>query len=205
VIQRLGSLVPRIHPTAWIHEMATVIGDVEIGAYSSVWPGAVLRGDYGPIRVGERTNVQDGTVVHAGPPGTFIGSSCVIGHLAFIEDAVVEDFCLVGVGAKVLNGSRLREGSAAVAGAVLVAGIDVPAGHRAQGVPARIVAIDQPGRQWVADAAERYAEVALRHAREAVTVEGRTGAAGDLVRFGVDGPAGPVPESAPGTDEGTNT
>jgi carbonic anhydrase/acetyltransferase-like protein (isoleucine patch superfamily) len=169
VIERLGDAVPRIAADAWVHERATVIGDVSIGPGSSIWPGAVLRGDYGPIRVGARTSIQDNAVIHADAEGTAIGDDCVVGHLAFVENAVVGDCCLVGVGAKLLPGTRMHTGSVAAAGAVLL-GIEVPTGHRAQGLPAVVVPTDRPGRAYVEEGARRYAEMAQRHRREARTV-----------------------------------
>lgn len=154
--------------------MATVIGDVELGAGSSVWPGAVLRGDFGSIRVGERTSIQDNVVIHAGDRGTTIGSDCVIGHLAHIEDASIGDGCLVGVSAAVLTGARMHSGSAAAAGAVLTGALEVPAGMRAQGVPARLVPAAGI-REAMIDAARRYAEMAQRYVAELDDVHG-TGA-----------------------------
>ena len=103
-IYRLGDLVPVIDPEAYVHPDAVVIGDVTLGAEASVWPGAVLRGDYGTITVGARTSVQDGTVIHAGPGfPTLVGAGCVIGHLAHLEGCVLEDECLVGSGSVVLH------------------------------------------------------------------------------------------------------
>lgn len=166
MIEALGELVPRIHPTAWVHPAATVIGDVEIGAESSVWPGAVIRGDFGPIRIGARTSIQDNAVVHADQHGTEIGDACVVAHLAFIEGAVVEQACLVGVGACVLPGVRLGAGAVAAAGAVLVQRLQVPPGHRAQGVPATVVAAEHPDRDFILRAAEDYAAMARRYAAQ---------------------------------------
>lgn len=166
MIQRLGDLVPDVHPDAWVHERATVIGDVTIGPGSSIWPGAVLRGDYGPIRIGARTSIQDNAVIHADGEGTTIGDGCIVGHLAFVENAVVGDACLVGVGARLLPGTRLDDGAVAAAGAVAV-GVHVPAGHRAQGVPAKVVPTDGPGRAYVEEGARRYEEMARRHRDDA--------------------------------------
>jgi carbonic anhydrase/acetyltransferase-like protein (isoleucine patch superfamily) len=164
-LEPFGDAIPRVHPTAFVHPMAVVIGNVEIGAYSSVWPGAVLRGDYGRIVIGERTNIQDNAVVHATESGpTTIGSRCVVGHLAFLEAATVEDVCLVGVGSKILNGSRMRSGSVAAAGAVVLGSMEVPSGCRAQGVPARIEAISKPSFEEIERMAEGYVETARRMA-----------------------------------------
>jgi carbonic anhydrase/acetyltransferase-like protein (isoleucine patch superfamily) len=117
----------------------------------------VLRGDSGAIRIGARTSIQDNVVVHAGPEiGTRIGSECIVGHLAFLEDAWVEDLCLVGVGSRVLNGARLRSGSVVAAGAVVLGGQEVPGGSRAQGVPARIVAVPRPDVEEIKDGVMGY-------------------------------------------------
>jgi carbonic anhydrase/acetyltransferase-like protein (isoleucine patch superfamily) len=165
VIEALGGRVPRIDPTAWIHPAATVIGDVEIGPQSSVWPGAVIRGDFGAIRIGARTSVQDNAVIHSGPAAlTAIGSDCIVAHLAFVELAIVEDACLVGVGARVLPGAHLHEGSVAAAGAVLARRLVVPSGHRAQGVPATVAPSRHPDRAYVTKGAANYVLMARRYA-----------------------------------------
>ena len=138
-IYALGDLVPTIHPDAFVHPDAVVIGDVVIGADSSVWPGAVLRGDYGSIIVGERTSIQDGAVVHAvGDYPTVIGSDCVIGHIAHLEGCVVHDRALVGSGSVVLHQANVFSGATVAAGAVVRNRMDVPANSLAFGVPAEI-------------------------------------------------------------------
>ena len=163
VIQTVGDLVPEIPPSAWVHPMAAVIGNVVLGADVSVWPGAVLRGDFGPIRVGARTCVQDNAVIHSDREGTQIGADCIIGHLAFIEEAVVEDVCLIGVGAHVLNGARVRTGAVVAAGAVVLGSVEVPSGYRAQGVPAQLVPCTTPDREYILRGVSRYREMALRY------------------------------------------
>src|SRR5271155_4660806 len=103
-IYRLGNLVPTVDSQAYVHPDAVVIGGVTIGSEASVWPSAVLRGDYCTITVGARTSVQDGTVIHAGPGfPTVVGDGCVIGHLAHLEGCTLEDDCLVGSGSVVLH------------------------------------------------------------------------------------------------------
>ncbi len=98
-IYQLGDRVPTIDPTAYIHPEAVIIGDVTVGALATVWPSAVLRGDYGTIVIGDRSSVQDGTVIHAGPGfPTMVGEGCVIGHLAHLEGCTLEDDSLVGSG-----------------------------------------------------------------------------------------------------------
>lgn len=135
----LGNERPRIHPEAYIHPEAVLIGEVRIGPSSSVWPGAVIRADNGPIVIGARTSVQDGAVIHTQRENqTRIGSDCVIGHLAHLEGCILEDLVLVGSGAVVLERVVCRSASLVGAGAVVSPGTDVPAGAMALGVPARI-------------------------------------------------------------------
>jgi carbonic anhydrase/acetyltransferase-like protein (isoleucine patch superfamily) len=145
-IYALGDLVPDIHPTAYIHPDAVVIGDVVIGEESSVWPGAVLRGDHGRdasgrggIRIGDRSSVQDGSVLHCTPElTTLIGNDCVIGHIVHLEGCIVEDEALVGNGAIVLHKVIVRTRSLVGANALVPAGMEVPTGQMALGVPARL-------------------------------------------------------------------
>jgi carbonic anhydrase/acetyltransferase-like protein (isoleucine patch superfamily) len=138
-VYALGDLVPQIHPEAYVHPDATVIGQVSVGAGSTVWPGAVLRGDYGRIIVGERTSIQDGTVVHATAELiTKIGSDCVVGHIVHLEGCEVEDGCLIGSGSVLLHRVLVRSGALVGAGAVVSPGTEVPARAMALGVPARI-------------------------------------------------------------------
>ncbi len=138
-IYQLGDQVPVIHPEAYVHPDAVVIGDVTVGAESSLWPHAVLRGDYGTITVGARTSIQDGTVVHAGPGfPTVVGNGCVIGHLAHLEGCLLEDDCLVGSGSVVLHHAVIGTGATVGANAVVPNNMTVPAGALALGVPATL-------------------------------------------------------------------
>ena len=138
-IYALGDRVPTISPEAYVHPDATVIGDVTLGAGSTVWPGAVLRGDYGTIVVGERTSIQDGTVVHAtADKATRIGSDCVVGHLAHLEGCTIQDRCLVGSGSVVLHDVVVHSGALVGAGAVVSNGSTVPAHAMALGIPAKM-------------------------------------------------------------------
>jgi carbonic anhydrase/acetyltransferase-like protein (isoleucine patch superfamily) len=169
---------PDVHPSAFVHRSATLIGDVRIGANSSVWPGAVLRADYAPIRIGQKTSVQENVVVHVAPGrGTAIGSLCIIGHLACLEEALVEDQCQVGVGARILNGARMRAGSTAAAQAVVLGRMEVPSSMRAQGIPATLVPMSRPTVQEIRAGAEMYVQTARRMA-EALRRPGATGSAG---------------------------
>ncbi len=173
-VSSLGDKVPRLDPTAWVHPDATIVGDVEIGPGSTIWPGAVLRGDFGAIRIGARTSIQDNAVIHAAPwAPTVVGDDCVIAHLAFIETAVVGNRCMVAVGAQILPGSTLHDGTVAAAGAVLANALEVPSGYRAQGVPAKLVPSAKPGPTYIAQGAAEYAAIAERYLAAGI---GSTGA-----------------------------
>ncbi|MBW3668662.1 MAG: gamma carbonic anhydrase family protein [Actinobacteria bacterium] len=131
--------VPTVHPEAFVHPDAVVIGDVRLGAEASVWPGAVLRGDYGRIEVGERTSVQDGTVVHATAElATVIGHDCVVGHVVHLEGCTIEPFCLVGSGSVVLHRAVVRSHALVGANALVPNGMEVPSFAMALGVPAKV-------------------------------------------------------------------
>ena len=142
-IYRLGDLEPTIDPEAFVHPDAVVIGNVTIGPESTVWPGAVLRGDHGTITIGARSSVQDGTVIHCGPGfPTTVGDGCVIGHLAHLEGCTIEDDSLVGSGSVVLHHAVVGTGATVGANAVVPNRMVVPAGALAVGVPARL----RPGK-----------------------------------------------------------
>ncbi len=138
-IYQLGDLVPAIDPEAYVHPDAVIIGDVTVGPESTVWPHAVLRGDYGTITVGARSSIQDGSVIHAGPGfPTVVGNGCVIGHLAHLEGCILEDDALVGSGSVVLHHAVVGTGATVGANAVVPNNMEVPAGALALGVPATI-------------------------------------------------------------------
>jgi carbonic anhydrase/acetyltransferase-like protein (isoleucine patch superfamily) len=133
-------VLPRVHPTAYIDESAQVIGDVEIGEESSVWMSAVVRGDVHWIRIGRRSNVQDGTVIHVmnQTHPTTIGDNVTIGHAAVLHGCTIEDQCLIGMGAIVLNGVRVGAGSIVAAGSLLVENMQVPPRSLVMGSPAKV-------------------------------------------------------------------
>ena len=161
----LEDLVPSIDPAAYVHPDAVIIGAVRLAAGASVWPGAVLRGDHGEIRVGERTSVQDGTIVHTTEEWpTLIGADCVVGHRAHLEGCVVEDGCLIGSGSLVLNRARVGAGAVVAAAALVREDVVVPPGALALGVPATIregAGLRQ--RDWIADAVKSYVATAEQH------------------------------------------
>ncbi|MDE3008127.1 MAG: gamma carbonic anhydrase family protein [Acidobacteriota bacterium] len=165
-VYALGERVPSIHPTAFIHPDAVVIGDVRVGAESSVWPSAVLRGDYGTIIVGERTSIQDGAVVHAVAEfPTVVGSDCVVGHLAHLEGCTIHDGALVGSGSIVLHHAHVHTGATVAAGAVVRNRTVIPDDALAVGVPATIKE-GASDRASIAHGAALYVENARRYQRE---------------------------------------
>jgi len=131
---------PRVAPSAFIYESAQVIGDVEIGEESSVWMCAVLRGDVHWIKVGRRSNIQDGAVVHAmtGTHPTAIGDNVTVGHAAVIHGCTIEAQCLVGIGAILLNGCHIGAGSIVAAGTLVTEGMKVPPKSLVMGSPGKV-------------------------------------------------------------------
>jgi carbonic anhydrase/acetyltransferase-like protein (isoleucine patch superfamily) len=162
----IGEERPRIHPDAYVHPEAVLIGEVRLGPGSSVWPGAVVRADNGPIVIGARTSIQDGAVIHTQAVlQTRIGDDCVIGHLVHLEGCTIEHAVLVGSGSVVLEGVICRSGSLVGAGAVVSPGTEVPPGAMALGVPARI----RPGtvtRESVRSNADAYSSRHLPQHRD---------------------------------------
>ena len=156
---------PKVHEDAYIAPTAVLIGEVEIGAGASVWFGAVLRADESAITVGEGANIQDNAVIHcARDLPTVIERDATIGHSALLEGCVVEAGALVGMGAMMLQKSRLGAGSMLAAGAVLGEGKEVPPGHLAAGVPASVrKELDGSSKGWVDSAAQHYRERAIAY------------------------------------------
>jgi len=138
MIRSFRGIKPRIAASAYIDPGAHVIGDVEIGERSSVWPAAVLRGDIEPIRVGADTNIQDGTIIHTdkGFPAT-IGDRVSVGHSVILHGCTIEEDSLIGMGATVLNGARIGRGAVVAAGALVPEGMDVAPDMLVMGTPAK--------------------------------------------------------------------
>jgi len=160
-----GEAFPEVAPSAWIAPGAYVIGAVHLGEESSVWYGAVLRGDTEPIRVGTRTNIQDGCVLHADPGyPAVIGDDCVIGHKAILHGCRIEKGCLVGMGATILNGARIGEGSIVAAGALVPENKEYPPHSLIVGIPAkRAKDVSEEQTQDIARGVSEYVERAASH------------------------------------------
>ncbi|HEY6311211.1 MAG TPA: gamma carbonic anhydrase family protein [Streptosporangiaceae bacterium] len=157
---------PDVSPSAWIAPTATLVGEVHVEAEASVWYGAVLRADFGPILVRRGANIQDGSVLHGGAdPVTEVREGATIGHLCVVHGAVIGAEALVGNGATVLDGAVVGRRAVVAAGATVPPGMVIGDGLLAAGVPARIVGELTPGaRQWVQTNPELYRELARRHA-----------------------------------------
>ncbi|HEX8339084.1 MAG TPA: gamma carbonic anhydrase family protein [Pyrinomonadaceae bacterium] len=140
MIRPFRGIHPQIHPTAFVEESAQVVGDVHVGEHSSIWFGAVVRGDVFHIRIGARTNVQDGTVIHVsnGTHATILEDEVTVGHNVTLHGCYVERGCLVGIGAIVMDGCRVGRQSLVAAGALLSPGTIVPPRSLVLGVPARV-------------------------------------------------------------------
>ena len=132
--------VPTVHPTAFVDESAQVIGDVEIGSDSSLWMQVVVRGDVNAIRIGQRSNLQDGTIVHVmhGTHPTMIGDDVTIGHGAIVHGCTIGNRVLIGMGAIVLNGARVGDDSIVAAGTLVTEGTVIPPQSLVMGSPGRV-------------------------------------------------------------------
>ena len=160
-------IMPRIAADAFIAPNATIIGDVEIGSQSSIWFGVVIRGDVSRIRIGKRTNLQDGTIVHVSSGGgsrpdipTIVGDDVLVGHRAILHACTVGDGAFVGMASTVLDGAIVETGAMVAAGAVVGPGKRVPSGELWAGTPARLMRkLTEAERAGFKHATDRYAEL----------------------------------------------
>lgn len=171
-IRRFEGYSPVIHPSAYIDEQAMVGGQVTIGAESSVWPMCVLRGDINSIEVGERTNIQDGSVLHVTHDSEFaeggmpllVGSDVTVGHKVILHACTIEDLCLIGMGSVVLDGAVVRSGAMIGAGSLVPPNKDLEGGYLYVGSPVRRVReLSEKERRFLKYSAEHYARLKDRH------------------------------------------
>ncbi len=168
-VRPFKGVAPAIGENVFIAPNATVIGDVEIGRDSSIWYNCLLRGDVHQIRVGERTNIQDGTIVHvtSGKHGTYIGSDITIGHSAVIHGATLEDGAFIGMRATVLDGAVVEGGAMVAAGAVVGPGKRVKRGELWAGVPAKCIReLNEDAINDLGHTAAHYVELARAYLEE---------------------------------------
>ena len=156
---------PRVSPTAWIAPTATLVGDVTVEDDASVWYGAVLRADFGPVVVRRGANVQDGSILHGGSaPVTEVGEGATIGHLCVVHGALIGAEALIGNGATVLDGAVIGDHALVAAGATVAPGMSIPPGMLAVGTPARVVGeVTGTAKEWVDTNPAVYRELARRH------------------------------------------
>ena len=166
MIKSLGSCIPIIHPTAFVSEAAYVVGNVEIGEGSSVWPGAVVRGDMGKVTIGRNTNIQDNSIVH-GDANVFIGDSVVIAHRVLCHGMEIGDGCLIGNGAIVNDGVKIGKNTIIGSGAMVVENMEIPSGSIVMGIPARIRGeVQQKHLDLQVELADIYSNQAKRYKKE---------------------------------------
>jgi len=154
MIRSFEDETPVVPDSAFVSETAYVVGDVTLGEKSSLWPFVCIRGDIGPTTVGDRSNVQDHSMLHEAE----IGGGVTLGHNVTVDQARVEDDCLVGIGASVLRGAVVGEGSIVAAGAVVREGQEVPPGSLAYGVPAETRPLDEEMREQIPVYAQSYVD-----------------------------------------------
>lgn len=166
--------LPRLGPRVFLAPGATVIGDVEIGADSSIWFGCVVRGDVNVVRIGERTNIQDGTVVHVAKDGqgTFIGSDITIGHMALLHACTLEDGAFVGMRATIMDDALVETGAMVAAGALITPGRRVRRGELWAGTPAKKVRdLTDEDRRALEKLAPRYVGLAADYLARGAAAE----------------------------------
>jgi carbonic anhydrase/acetyltransferase-like protein (isoleucine patch superfamily) len=166
VIRPFNGVAPAIAASAFLAETCAVIGDVAIGEDSSIWYATVIRGDVMPIRIGARTSIQDGTIIHvtAGRFGTEVGDDVTVGHAAILHACVVESFCLIGMGSTILDGARIGTGSLIGAGALVTPGTIIPPNSLVLGAPAKVKRpVNDAEREQIRYGAAHYVELARRY------------------------------------------
>ena len=160
---------PVIDPSVYVADNATLIGDVHIGARSSVWFGAVVRGDVFHIRIGSETSIQDNTVVHVTHDrfATVVGDRVTVGHSVTLHGCTIGDLCIIGMGATILDQVEVGERCIVGAGSLLTPGTKVPPGHLVMGTPARVKRpLTEAELQWLVNSAAHYVELGRIYAVE---------------------------------------
>ena len=161
MLRAYRSVYPTVAPSAFVDVSAQVIGDVHLGPESSVWMNVVIRGDVHSIRIGARTNIQDLTLVHVmrDTHPAIIGDDVTVGHSAVVHGCTIEDRCLIGMGAILLNGCLIGTGSIVAAGTLVPEGFVVPPGSMVMGQPGKVIRrLTDADRDAVLDAARHYVE-----------------------------------------------
>jgi gamma-carbonic anhydrase len=170
LIRAYRGKAPQVAASAYVDAAATLIGDIVIGEESSVWPGVVIRGDVHYVRIGARTNVQDGSVLHVmrDEHPLILGDNVTIGHGVILHGCTIESRCLIGMGSIILNGARIGAGSIVAAGTLVTEGTTVPAGSLFMGHPGKVKrALAEADQKSIDDYAQRYVEYKNTYVAEA--------------------------------------
>ncbi|MDP6772440.1 MAG: gamma carbonic anhydrase family protein [Anaerolineales bacterium] len=166
MIRSLDGKSPKIHTTAFVSEAAYIIGNVEIGAFSSIWPGTVIRADAGKISIGENTSIQDNSVVH-GDADVFIGDNVVIGHRVMCHAKIVGDNVLIGNGATINDGAEIGEGSIVASGCMVVENMIIDSQSLVMGIPAKIRGpVEDRHTELITKTAEAYVHRGQRYKKQ---------------------------------------
>jgi len=167
LIRSLGDKKPKIAESALVSECAYIVGDVEIGENCTVWPGAVIRGDFGSIRIGKNSHIEDNVVLHGAPSSLDIGDNVLIGHGAVVDARRIGNKVLIGMNATVLHEVETGDGCIIAAGAVVTQGMQIPSGSFVTGVPAKIVGkVSRKHLIWVVDGPSSYFQLAQEYKKE---------------------------------------
>ncbi len=163
MIRSYRGAFPKISDSAYIDHSAQVIGNVEVGDRSSIWPNVTARGDVHTITIGKDSNIQDNSCLHCDAPlyPLVIGDRVTVGHMVMLHGCTIEDDCLIGIGAVILNGAKIGRGSVIAAGAVVPEGTEIPAGSMVMGVPGKVK------RPLTEDERERFRQNALHYVEAA--------------------------------------
>jgi carbonic anhydrase/acetyltransferase-like protein (isoleucine patch superfamily) len=170
LIRTFRGKTPQIAPTAYVDPQSVIIGNVVIGDDSSVWPCAVIRGDSHSIRIGARTNLQDGSICHADFPDypLTLGDDITVGHSAILHGCTIESRCLIGMGSIIMNGAKIGTGSIIAAGTVITENVTIPPGSMVMGLPGKVRRPVTPEeREGIGRSAQHYVENQREHKSEA--------------------------------------
>ncbi len=166
ILRTFDSKTPELGDDVFVAETAVLVGDVKVGARTSVWYGVVLRGDVHHIRIGEEVSVQDNTVVHvtSGRHATIVGDRVTIGHSVVLHGCTVGDQCLIGMGAVIMDRAVIGKNCVVGAGALVTPGTEIPEGHLALGSPAKVSRkLTDEELQWISTSSSHYVELAARY------------------------------------------
>lgn len=169
ILRKFADKTPTVGEGCFLAETAVLIGDVKIGDRTSIWYGAVLRGDVFHIRIGEDVSVQDNTVIHVtgGQHATIVGDRVTIGHSVVLHGCIVGDDCLIGMGAIIMDRAIIGKNCVVGAGALVTPGTEIPEGHLALGSPAKVSRkLTEDELRWISTSSEHYVELAAQYLAE---------------------------------------